>query len=89
MRDLAQRQTVWRMRPCCPLPVTPTWRDRINIFAVVCRRISRNKQQVVFEQMDDRLLDDIGIDGKAVRRMTVEQKEALRRLRRAAYGGFF
>jgi hypothetical protein len=43
----------------------------------------------VLEQLDDRLLDDIGIDGRALRRMTIQQRQAVRRMWRAACGGFY
>jgi uncharacterized protein YjiS (DUF1127 family) len=89
VRDLAQFRADWSVRPCCPLPASPTWRDRLNVFASLCRRIEGYRQKAVLEQLDDRLLDDIGIDGRALRRMTIQQRQAVRRMWRAACGGFY
>ena len=90
MRDLVQFRADGRVRPCCPLPASPTWRDRVNLFASLCRRIETYRQKAVLEQLDDRLLDDIGIDGRTFRRMTIQQKQAVRRIIwRVACGGFY
>jgi DNA-directed RNA polymerase subunit N (RpoN/RPB10) len=90
VRDLAEFRADWRVRPCCcPLPASPTWSDRVNVFASLCRRIETYRQKVVLEQLDDHLLDDIGIDNWIFRRMTIQERRAYRRICRVACGGFY
>lgn len=89
VRDLAEFRADRKGHACCPLPASPTWRDRINVFASLCRRIETYRQEAALEQLDDHLLDDIGIDHRTFERMTIQERQAFGRMWRAAYGGFY
>ena len=63
-------------------------RDRLNVFAAAGRRAARYLQRAAFEQLEDYLLDDIGVDVEWSLRSWREREKALRRVWLAGLGGF-
>lgn len=77
-----------RAAECCPAPSLRGWCDRLNLGVAVCRCASRYGQRVVFEQLDDHLLDDIAVDGDGWLRKSRDSEAAFRKMRLAGCGGF-
>ena len=89
MRGLVWDRADWEGTRCCRPPSSPTWCNRINVLAYLCRWVSGYRERSVFEQLEDHLLHDIGVDAASVRRPTSERERAVRRLWRIAIGGIY
>lgn len=61
---------------------------RLNFISAARRWATRYGQRAVFEQLDDHLLDDIGIDVEGALSRWRQRQEVLRRGWLAGFGGF-
>jgi len=76
----------WVRRQCCPPPPPSARRPRAEILSVLCRFLERYRGKVTFQQLDDHLPDDIGVDVQSVQRLRLRER-AVRRLSFIACGG--
>ncbi|MGO8918675.1 MAG: DUF1127 domain-containing protein [Stellaceae bacterium] len=88
VRRYSDVRAPWVGTECCPAPSFPTWRDRLNLISAACRWAARYGQCAAYEQLDDHLLDDIGIDEEGWLRRSRQREAALRRVWLAGFGGF-
>ena len=76
----------WVQCQCCPPPLPSARRRPIEIFSVFCRFLEHYREKVMFQQLDDHLLDDIGVDVQSVQRIRLRER-AVRQLSLTACGG--
>lgn len=86
MDGLFYTRADWMRCQCCPPPLPSARRHRDDILSVLCRFFERYREKVMFEQLDDHLLDDIGVDVQSVQRVRIRER-AVRRLSLTACGG--
>jgi len=88
VRRYGDVRSPWFETECCPAPSSPSWRDRLNLVSAARRWVARYGQRAAYEQLDEHLLDDIGIDEEGWLRRSRQREEALRRVWLAGCGGF-
>ena len=77
----------WLSCQCCSGPSPSTWYSRFDLFSSLCRSLELYREKVMFEDLDDHVLDDVGIDSEMIRRSRLNAY-AIRRLSLVACGGF-
>jgi uncharacterized protein YjiS (DUF1127 family) len=72
---------------CCLAPSCSGWRDRVNLVSTVRRWATRYGQRAAYGQLDEHLLDDIGVDEKEALSRSRQRRDVFRRMWIAGCGG--
>lgn len=72
----------WVCDQCCP----SARHDGSDPLSALCRFLERYREKVIFERIDDHLLDDIGVDVESVQRIRLRER-TVRHLSLIACGG--